>query len=434
MSVEAIAKVLPCPVATSDPEAEPAFERRVESLKRRFAALWWHSSAAFPELEKVSEKGRRANEREIEASMDEVENRLRSMPATGTARSKQQRELRESLRNLARRKFRSRASYADVLLSDDSFDVTTTFLEEARVFNPALRLEDLYQALRNVWIMNSLQLFLDQPIAYTPSIFGYSMLYPYTDNPLDDASIDPNEKARSGRRLRDRLAGLTLSPSSSHEAEVFRLIGMIEAEHPRSLFPDVYESLLAIHRAQMKSLGQQRHDLSPYETDLLALSLEKGGTSVLADAYLVAPRLDADEEAFHFGFGVVLQLLDDAQDVAGDKKAGHQTLFSQTAGRWPLDPLMNRLFHFLDQALVSADCLSPRGQEAACDLIQGNCTFSIMQAVAENPAFVSKTYYRALEQYSPLRFSYLRGLRRALEKRSRRLEKRLPRGGIMAAF
>ena len=71
--------------------------------------------------------------------------------------------------------------------------------------------------------------------------------------------------------------------------------------------------------------------------------------------------------------------------------------------------------------------------EAAGDLIQCNCTFSIMQAVAEHPSLVSRTYYRALEQCSPLRFRYLRGLRRRLEKRSRRLEKMLPRGGIMAA-
>ena len=89
------------------------------------------------------------------------------------------------------------------------------------------------------------------------------------------------------------------------------------------------------------------------------------------------------------------------QDVQEDKKAGHQTLFSQTTGRWPLDPLMNRLFHFLDQMLTTADCLPPRGQEAARDLIQRNCTFSIMQAVAEHPSFVSKPYYRALSSARP---------------------------------
>ena len=94
---------------------------------------------------------------------------------------------------------------------------------------------------------------------------------------------------------------------------------------------------------------------------------------------------------------------------------------------------MNRLFHFLDETLTTAECLPPRGHEAARDLIQHNCTFSIMQAVAEHPSLVSRTYYRALEQCSPLRFRYLRGLRRRLEKRSRRLQKMLPRGGIMAA-
>jgi len=251
----------------------------------------------------VTKKQRLLNEREIESSMDGIEARLRSIATSGKERQECRRELRESLRDLVKRRFQGAVSSADVLLSDSSFEVTASFLDEARSFNPALGLEDLFQALRNVWIMTSLQLFRDEPIAYTPSIFAYSMLYPYTDNALDDRSIEPAEKIRSGERLRDRLSGVDLLPSSSHEADVFRLVGMIEGEHPRDVCPDVYESLLAIARAQMKSLRQQRRSLSPYETDLLALSLEKGGTSVLADAYLVAADLSAEEEAFHFGFG-----------------------------------------------------------------------------------------------------------------------------------
>ena len=87
---------------------------------------------------------------------------------------------------------------------------------------------------------------------------------------------------------------------------------------------------------------------------------------------------------------------------------------------------MNRLFHFADQILTTADCLPPRGQKAARDLIQRNCTFSIMQGVGEHPSFVSKPYYVALEQRSPLRFGYFRSL-------TRKLEERLPKGGITAA-
>jgi hypothetical protein len=188
----------------------------------------------------------------------------------------------------------------------------------------------------------------------------------------------------------------------------------------------VYESLLAIHRAQMNSLSQQRRSISPYETDILRLSLEKGGTSVLADAYLVAGHLDGAEEAFHFGYGVVLQLLDDAQDVANDRRAGHQTLFSQTVGSCPLDGLMNRLFHYLDGVLETATCFSPEGRRAAESLIRRNCTFSILQAVAENPRLVSRAYSRELEMRSPLRFVYLRRLRRSVARRRRRIERRLP--------
>lgn len=434
MAAQNVVLLVRDPLASPRPDSGPLFEQRIESLKRQFADLWWSSSTGFPELARVTFVERRANERKIEASIDDLEERLLSMPVGGLEREQWGREMRQSMQTAARREFGGSPSSLDSLLSDQSFAVTESFLNEARAFDPRLEIEDLFQALRNVWIMNSLQLFRDRPIAYSPSVFAYSMLYPCTDNPLDDPSISREQKRQVGMRLRDRLSGLELVPSSVDEAGLFKLVERIEGEYSRDLYPEVFESLLAIHRAQQNSLRQQNDRLSPYEADLLSVSLEKGGTSVLADGYLVAGRLEADEEAFCFGYGAVLQLLDDAQDVAGDARAGHQTLFSQTAGRWPLDALMNRLFHFLDRTLDTATCFSTEGQASAEALIRRNCRFSILQAVAENPRLVSNAYSRALEEGSPLSFSYLRRLRKSLGKRRRKLEKKMPRGGLMAPW
>ena len=88
-----------------------------------------------------------------------------------------------------------------------SFDVTATFLDEALAFNPSFELGDLYQALRNVWIMNSQQLFRGSPIVYSPSIFAYSMLYPYTDNALDDRSTGPKREGPVRRASRGSVGG-----------------------------------------------------------------------------------------------------------------------------------------------------------------------------------------------------------------------------------
>lgn len=80
--------------------------------------------------------------------------------------------------------------------------------------------------------------------------------------------------------------------------------------------------------------------------DVLGISLEKGGASVLADAYLVQGTVDDAVASFAVGWGALLQFVDDLQDVATDRADGVLTVFSQGAGRWPLDPLENRLLGF----------------------------------------------------------------------------------------
>ena len=49
-----------------------------------------------------------------------------------------------------------------------------------------MTLQEIGQAMRNVWIMNISQVLLNVEVKFTNAIFAYSMLYPYTDNILDD--------------------------------------------------------------------------------------------------------------------------------------------------------------------------------------------------------------------------------------------------------
>ncbi len=65
-------------------------------------------------------------------------------------------------------------------------DAAEKFITTARKENPQLKDEEIFQALRNVWIMNSLQIYWGLPVEMTPSVYAYSMLYPYTDNFLDN--------------------------------------------------------------------------------------------------------------------------------------------------------------------------------------------------------------------------------------------------------
>ena len=239
-----------------------------------------------------------------------------------------------------------------LFFSDAAFGITQEFAREARRFDADVQTEALFQAMRNVWIMNGLQILLDRPLELTPAVFAYSMLYPYTDNPLDGPEIDGATTRAHNERLTQRLSGMRREPVDANEHTVDRLVAMIEGQYPRRDFPEVYLGLLAINRAQCRSLGQHGRP-SPYETDILGISLAKGGSSFLADGYLVAGALSDTEAEFLFGYGALLQFLDDLQDVGPDREAGHMTVFSQTAEGWPLDRITTYLLGFMDCILES---------------------------------------------------------------------------------
>ena len=121
---------------------------------------------------------------------------------------------------------------------------------------------------------------------------------PYTDNFLDDPAVPPEAKRAFNERLARRLDGEDLAPTGDRERAVYELVAMIERQFARARHPQVYESLSAIHRAQVRSLGLLRRAASPYEVDVLGISFEKGGISVLADGYLVAGSLTPAQVEF----------------------------------------------------------------------------------------------------------------------------------------
>ena len=125
----------------------------------------------------------------------------------------------------------------------------------ARQFAPAISAEDIYQAGRNVMTAVFIQLLMGLPVEVTPAIFGYSMLYPYTDNYLDDTQISNQTKAAFNQRFESRLKGESIVPANRYEEDICRLVVMIEGQWDRAQFPLVYASLLAIHSAQVRSLS-----------------------------------------------------------------------------------------------------------------------------------------------------------------------------------
>jgi hypothetical protein len=262
-----------------------------------------------------------------------------------------------------------------------------------------------------------MQVVLGLPVAVTPAVFAYSLLYPYTDNFLDDPAIDALAKARFSRRFAKRLAGEEIDPEGSIETTICALLAMIEGQFERSRYPQVYASLLAIHNAQTRSLALLNKDLSPYEVDRLRICFEKGGTSVLADGYLVAGDLTTAQQEFMFFYGALTQLVDDLEDVERDVRSGVITVFGQTARAWKLDGITSRTLRFGERALDAMQALEAPGAEALLSLLRRSLNPLLVAQAGSIGKYYTSTYLTALEAYSPMPFDFLRRQRKDLERR-----------------
>src|SRR5262249_37303769 len=314
-----------------------------------------------------------------------------------------------------------------LLFNAAALEATQEFLWRAHEFDPRLDRGGLLQALRNFWVFHSIQLALGQEVGFSSAAFAYSMLYPWTDNYLDDPRIGPVTKSDFGVWLGARLLGTEERQPDAHASQVSRLIGMIEQSFPRDRFVEGYQSLFAIHAAQMNSLKQHCAQEAQNADAVLRITVEKGGASVLADGYLVLGRLSESEADFAFGYGVVLQMMDDMQDVRRDQAARHTTMFTLQAALGPLDGITTRLWGLISEVLGQLPDSGKRKAGGLGCLLRENCRQLIVQSVALNPDFFSNAFVERLERCSPFRFCFLKKRQKSVRERCRRLVELLER-------
>lgn len=287
-------------------------------------------------------------------------------------------------------------------------NVAEEFIEAAKAEDSQLKNEEIFQAMRNVWIMNSLQIFWGLPLEMTPSVYSYSMLYPYTDNFLDNPELSKEEKINFNEKLYKVLNGEKLTPESLVEEKAFSLISKIESQYSRDAYPQVFESLKLIQEAQTDSMKQGDDEMLTGDK-ILPISFFKGGTSVLADAFLVKGDLNADEMYFAFTYGTFLQLLDDLQDAEDDKKDGHQTIFSIKNK----NELINNEVKKLISYIFKLNTVNESDTDNMCFMkeVISSCTLiMVMEAVGRSPELICSEFYRELESYSKVRLPYYKKL------------------------
>lgn len=294
-----------------------------------------------------------------------------------------------------------------VIMDQAMVDASRAFFREARAFDPGLKREEIYQGLRNVWIMNGLQLMLGLPVRITPSILAYSLLYPYSDNLLDDPTLSGADKAAFSDRFEQCLRGRGPMGNNHRERCISALVEMIAGEYPRDRYPQVHQSLLAIHRAQTRSLRLCNNGNQLTGDEILAICFDKGGTSVLADGYLVAGNLSPETSRFFYGYGVWLQLADDLQDLEEDLANNTTTLFSGRQENEERLALTNRTFHFGRKIMEDIKYCEGGVSQQFGEVILKSIETMMIQSAGLNHRFYSPEYRKTLEYFSPVGFDYL---------------------------
>ena len=394
------------PINSTQPDT--ATSERVNELVRQFTALWWQSEVDIPPLgRRYSAEEQQVREAQLERFQSAVTAEAKSAPRTVAERQTTKGRILSAFRAFASSALGFSDEQLGALLDHGFPEAGQEFAQAARRFDPTIRGSDIFQAMRNVWTMNGIQALLDVPIRLTPAMFAYSMLYPYTDNYVDDPTIPAATKRAFNERFAARLAGQDVPATNAQEEKIYDLVGMIEAHFERARYPQVYDSLLAIHRAQCRSIELLQRNVSPYELDVLGISVEKGGTSVLADGYLVAGTLTRAQAEYIFGWGAFVQFMDDVQDVEADGRDGLATVFSVTAGRWLLDAITNRTFHFGRRVVELLACFDAPGAEPMRQMMRDTVFRMLVEAVGRAGQLYSKPYVQELEAHSPFRFSFL---------------------------
>ncbi|CAM4926071.1 unnamed protein product [Rotaria socialis] len=325
---------------------------------------------------------------------------------------------------------------------------TVGFLNKGKRYDPMINLEELFKAGRLLWTMIAIQVEFDLPVAITDSLFGYNMLYPYTDDFVDCTSVSQEAKKEFAQILHNqlligepnydpkshfdgkqsKLTDLRLSPSLQPYIDkigkIFDMVKSIENDWTRRGEHDgVYMSLATIHDSQIKSTLQHARPDDGYEPTMAQIeqvSADKGGASLIAAGFLIEGRLTRAKMAYleYLGFG--MQLVDDLQDVALDMKNNHRTIFTQLIAEgqtldaptarliqyWYCSPAYNK---FTDDHSGSSDAeTNVTMAHYAYILMIKSCILLILEAAARLPQYYSKEFYRELSTLSPIPFNFLR--------------------------
>lgn len=387
------------------------FERKVCYCHQFASRVRWFSRimnclfATLPGTLPIGEGAMQLYSDEFRKQSEEKMNELKAKKRSGNYTSS---EIQKFNREMSALTLGVGSDFFDHMKECGMFAETKVFIEQSeKVEN--WNHEELLQAGRNVWTCFGLQMILyQQNVVMSDAYLGYSLLYPYTDNYLDDDTITPKDKKTFQDLFTRRLAGEDVKARSDAEQKIWDCVTMVERRFDRKVYPNAFNSMIAINEAQTKSLLQHTKTIPPNEL-IMEISMEKGGTSVLADGYLVEGDMTEEDALFAFGLGVALQLVDDLQDTSRDIAVYQHTMFTLPfMNKLPCDTTACRLIWLMQIMVNPANYknLDDKGNHLRFAMLKMTNTIA-MKAIAKYCYIFTEEFVERVANCAPIHLSNL---------------------------
>ena len=389
---------------------------------KEIRAAWKQQPDSFPVFLKenldifpyITSEQKKENEALIQEFSRRIQKKIQKKPGEAEAQRQWEEELEQEFCDfLQKEKMLSLSEWMSRELLDAFTCETKRFVNRVRSFDETLNEAQIWQTLRNYFIYAMIVEMQGEAQNAKNPILAYSLLYPYTDNYIDDEQILPKEKERYNRMIASRLKEEPVFPQNPLEEKTCRLLDMILNEYKGMERKKVTWTLLQLLEAQNSSIRQQKAALP--EEEILDISIRKGSASVLADYLFSTVDWLEYEEVFYLKFGFLLQLVDDLQDIEEDRRKGSQTLMTtayeqqtRIRGQQYLEQRVNRLLWFSWNVIRE---FKPRNPGLKGFILK-NCVEITLLTAAINPQFFSKKYLLAIEPYLPLSLEFLKKMKK----------------------
>ena len=391
---------------------------QMDSIKG-IKAEWEKQPEAFPVfLEKHSEifpavgdMQKKENETLIEEFSARMQKKAEQRPEGKEGLKQWGQEMEQELKCfLEKEKMLSLSEWINPVLFHEFEKETKHFIDRVRGFDADLNAGQIWQAMRNYFIYAMIVEMQGERQNAADPILAYSLLYPYTDNYIDDKTTKKEEKERYNRMIARKLKGEPVLIQSALEEKTCRLLDMIGDAYEGEAKKKVIGTLLQLLEAQNYSIRQQKAGIS--EDEILGISIWKGSTSVLADYLFATQDWREKEEGFYLRFGFLLQLVDDLQDMEEDKKEGSRTLMIKAAEQKRLEGQVNRLLWFIWDTVRAFEPRNP----GLKGFVLKNCVEITLLSAAMNAQHFLKEYIKALEPYLPLSVEFIKKMKKQQKK------------------